>query len=92
MPSLLKWVDKESIPEYLGGTSKHTLLDDAGPWQDPRLVSEIEADLAKIHRKKDIREEPELEESISEGANNGPWCLLVDHARQTALQEKPCLF
>ena len=32
---LLQWVDPESLPEYLGGTSKATLLDDAGPWQVP---------------------------------------------------------
>ena len=38
--ALLEWVDPESLPEYLGGTSKATLLDDAGPWQDPKILSQ----------------------------------------------------
>ncbi len=41
MPALLKWVDAESLPEYLGGTSKATLLDDAGPWQDPKILAQV---------------------------------------------------
>ena len=46
MPSLLKWVDPENIPRYLGGTSDATLIDDAGPWNDPQLRAEIEEDIA----------------------------------------------
>lgn len=42
--TLLKYVDRENLPEYLGGTSKATLLDDVGPWQDQAIVDEIEAD------------------------------------------------
>ena len=38
---LLEWVDPENLPEYLGGTSKATLLDDAGPWQDPKIMAEV---------------------------------------------------
>ena len=38
---LLQWIDPENLPEYLGGTSKATLLDDAGPWQDPKLIAEV---------------------------------------------------
>lgn len=38
---LLQWVDAENLPEYLGGTSKATLLDDAGPWQDPKIMGEV---------------------------------------------------
>ncbi|EIE24984.1 CRAL/TRIO domain-containing protein [Coccomyxa subellipsoidea C-169] len=41
VPALLKWVDAESLPEYLGGTSKATLLDDAGPWQDPKILAQV---------------------------------------------------
>lgn len=41
VPALLKWVDAESLPEYLGGTSKATLLDDAGPWQDPKVLAQV---------------------------------------------------
>jgi len=38
---LLEWVDPENLPEYLGGTSKATLLDDAGPWQDSKIMAEV---------------------------------------------------
>ncbi len=37
---LLQWIEPENLPEYLGGTSKATLLDDAGPWQDPKIIAE----------------------------------------------------
>lgn len=46
MPSLLKWVDPENLPRYLGGTSDATLIDDAGPWNDPQIRAEIEEDIA----------------------------------------------
>lgn len=39
--ALLQWVDPENLPEYLGGTSKATLLDDAGPWQDPAIIAKV---------------------------------------------------
>ena len=32
-PALLRWVAPENLPEYLGGQSAATLLDDSGPWQ-----------------------------------------------------------
>lgn len=32
-PALLRWVAPENLPEYLGGESTATLLDDSGPWQ-----------------------------------------------------------
>lgn len=38
---LTKHVAIENIPEYMGGTSPHTLLDDAGPWNDPQLLSTL---------------------------------------------------
>ena len=40
-------MDRENLPEYLGGTSTGTLLDDAGPWQDPAVVAEIDAERAQ---------------------------------------------
>lgn len=46
LPSLLKWVDPENLPRYLGGTSDATLIDDAGPWNDPQIRAEIEEDIA----------------------------------------------
>ena len=42
--SLLKYIDKDNLPEYLGGTSKATLLDDVGPWQTQSIIDEIDAD------------------------------------------------
>ena len=46
LPSLLKYIDPENIPRYLGGTSDATLIDDAGPWNDPQIRAEIEEDMA----------------------------------------------
>ena len=48
--ALLEYVDPESLPEYLGGTSKATLLDDAGPWQDPKVLAQVEAANARTRR------------------------------------------
>ena len=48
-PTLLKYVDPECLPEYLGGTSKHTLLDDAGPWHDPKIMAAVDADNRRRH-------------------------------------------
>ncbi len=41
-PALLRWVDKENLPTFLGGTSTATLLDDAGPWNNKQLMEEVE--------------------------------------------------
>lgn len=46
LPSLLKWVDPANLPTYLGGTSEATLIDDAGPWNDPQIRADIEEDIA----------------------------------------------
>lgn len=47
MKVLSRWVDPENIPAYLGGNSQGSLLDDVGPWNDPSLVAEIDAQRAK---------------------------------------------
>ena len=53
--SLLKYIDKENLPEYLGGTSKATLLDDVGPWQTQSVIDEIDADMkAALSPAKDV--------------------------------------
>lgn len=39
MDELTKFVDIESIPEYMGGKCRNTLLDDPGPWNDPQVLS-----------------------------------------------------
>ncbi|CAD7696725.1 unnamed protein product [Ostreobium quekettii] len=44
LPSLRKWINDEDIPEYLGGKSKGTLIDDVGPWRSPELVKEVEVE------------------------------------------------
>lgn len=46
--SLLKYIDKENLPEYLGGMSKATLLDDVGPWKDQKVIDEINADYRAV--------------------------------------------
>ena len=66
LPTLLQWVDKENLPEYLGGTSTATLLDDAGPWQDPKVVAEIDAERQQ-------REHSAVEEEPHEGATLLQW-------------------
>lgn len=45
---LLQYIDKDNLPEYLGGSSKATLLDDAGPWNDQGLIDEIDAELKRV--------------------------------------------
>lgn len=40
--TLLRWVDKENLPTFLGGTSNATLLDDAGPWNNRDIIAEVE--------------------------------------------------
>ncbi|KAI7842782.1 hypothetical protein COHA_003528 [Chlorella ohadii] len=47
MKVLLRYVDAENIPEYLGGKSKGSLIDDVGPWKDPQILAAVEADIAR---------------------------------------------
>lgn len=42
----MEWVDEENLPEWLGGKSKGTLLDDRGPWSDPDVLRSMEGQLA----------------------------------------------
>ncbi|KAL6781574.1 SEC14 [Auxenochlorella protothecoides x Auxenochlorella symbiontica] len=46
LSELRKYVDDENIPSYLGGKSKGSLVDDVGPWQQPQLIAEINAEVA----------------------------------------------
>jgi CRAL/TRIO domain len=41
MDELTKFVDIGSIPEYMGGKCRNTLLDDPGPWNDPQVLSNL---------------------------------------------------
>mmetsp|Transcript_6253 Transcript_6253/g.17959 ORF Transcript_6253/g.17959 Transcript_6253/m.17959 type:complete len:678 (-) Transcript_6253:181-2214(-) len=45
--TLLQHIAAENLPEYLGGKSKATLLDDAGPWNDQAIVDQIDAELRR---------------------------------------------
>ena len=47
MPELVRWVDPENIPSYLGGKSQGSLLDDLGPWHDPAIIKEIDSQRAR---------------------------------------------
>jgi hypothetical protein len=44
MPALLKWIDVENIPTWIGGKSEGSLIDDIGPWSDPLLCKRIGVD------------------------------------------------
>ncbi|KAG2498876.1 hypothetical protein HYH03_003068 [Edaphochlamys debaryana] len=48
MDTLLKHMDIDSIPEFLGGKSKGTLLDDVGPWSDPPLLASMGIDVEAL--------------------------------------------
>jgi hypothetical protein len=86
---LLKWVAPENLPEWLGGTSKGTLLDDCGPWSDPEVLRRYEAELpaarqALKHRgETGITPVPELIEA--DGYASPKWVSLGGgHAASTA--------
>jgi len=70
MSALLKWIDMDNIPEYLGGKSKGTLVDDLGPWKDPKLLAQLEVENIEHEAKEPEKiiygsnfEEEDLEES-----------------------------
>jgi len=45
--TLLEYADASCLPERLGGTSKHTIFDDVGPWSElaPSITSKRQLDL-----------------------------------------------
>ncbi|GIL46910.1 hypothetical protein Vafri_3772 [Volvox africanus] len=48
MDALLKHMEIDAIPEFLGGQSKGTLLDDVGPWNDAELMARLQIDLEAL--------------------------------------------
>lgn len=42
---LLEWIDADNLPDWLGGRSKGTLLDDVGPWSDADVLRRMEGQL-----------------------------------------------
>ncbi|PSC67121.1 Glutamyl-tRNA(Gln) amidotransferase subunit A [Micractinium conductrix] len=57
MKVLLKHIDADSIPDYLGGNSKGSLIDDVGPWKDPAILALVEADIARREKLGSVGEE-----------------------------------
>ena len=54
LPTLLKYIDIEQIPSFLGGRCTRTLLEDHGPWEDFEVVDGIKrGDVVGIRRKAD---------------------------------------
>ncbi|MEW5299737.1 MAG: hypothetical protein WDW36_002722 [Sanguina aurantia] len=47
---LLRWIDEENIPEWMGGSSKGGLVDDVGPWSDPEVLSRLDLDVETLRR------------------------------------------
>ncbi|KAK9798606.1 hypothetical protein WJX73_008330 [Symbiochloris irregularis] len=80
LPQLLHWVDKDNLPDYLGGTSTATLIDDAGPWQDAAIMAEVEALRAQSGL---IDEEPDAEAGAeADGSSPGHPSADKDALRQ----------
>lgn len=52
--ALLKWVDEENLPIFLGGKSPGSLLDDVGPWSDPELCRKIGVDVEQLRSGKHL--------------------------------------
>ncbi len=46
--AVLKWVDEENLPTWLGGKSEGSLLADIGPWSDPELCQRIGVDVEAL--------------------------------------------
>lgn len=54
LPELLKYIDIEQLPEFLGGKNQTELTDDHGPWTDFELVDGFnEDDIVGIRKKSD---------------------------------------
>lgn len=66
MKLLLRHIDIENIPDYLGGKSKGSLIDDVGPWKDPTILAMIEADILRRERAA-TRSQDELDGGIVSG-------------------------
>ena len=41
---LLEWVDKDTLPTFLGGNNETELYEDRGPWSDWEVVDSTEKD------------------------------------------------
>lgn len=57
--ALLKWVDEENLPVFLGGKSQGSLLDDIGPWSDAELCEQIGVNIEELKAGKMLTPLPE---------------------------------
>ena len=64
-PELLKHVDPENLPEYLGGTSKATLLDDCGPWNNDAVNQAASLERALSHTQRASARQPSYSRTSS---------------------------
>ncbi|KAK9819422.1 hypothetical protein WJX74_001938 [Apatococcus lobatus] len=62
---LLRWVDAENLPEYLGGTSKSTLLDDTGPWNNDAVNQAASLERALSHTARVSQRQPSYSRTSS---------------------------
>lgn len=46
----MEWIDPENLPEWLGGKSQGTLIDDIGPWSDPEVLRRLEGQLPVVNK------------------------------------------
>ena len=84
-------MDADSLPEYLGGTSKATLLDDAGPWQDPKVLAQVEAANARARKAGGGKHISEESGDESDGhSREGVRALMEEDSVSTSKSERLC--
>ena len=72
LSELTRWVAPENIPQYLGGKSQGSLLDDVGPWHDEALRAEIDAQRERLERGGEVGEDGLL------GGGGGSGSFMLD--------------
>ncbi|GIL98488.1 hypothetical protein Vretimale_3847 [Volvox reticuliferus] len=58
MDALLKHMEIDAIPEFLGGNSTGTLLDDVGPWNNAELMARLQIDLEALRQGRHTQTHP----------------------------------
>ena len=95
LPALLEWIDIENIPEYLGGKSHGTLVDDLGPWKDPEHIRALAADQVSTLGEEEEEEALSVTDDGSKflSASGFGDVVLEEHSTSTpkdpGLQEEP---
>ena len=52
---VLKWIDEDNLPTWLGGKSEGSLIDDIGPWNDAELCNKIGVDIDELKAGKKLQ-------------------------------------